>query len=335
MTEEKPIVYMLHGDDPIEIGKFVDLLVSKVAETGMADLNLTQFDGRAFNESDLKTAALSLPFLADRRLVILDQAQAALGKNSENQWVPFFNGLPETTALVLVARDEYVSGGSRRGWQALDQKHWIWGWIEAAGPRVFYRACRQPAQGEMVSWIRQKAESMQGKFTTGAAIALADQTGTDTQYTTQEITKLLTYVDYQRPVEVEDVELLTAPGGQVNVFDMVDGLADGNASKAMRLLKGLLDETDPFSLFGMVVRQFRLLIQTREILDEGGQTGSLSKELRVPAFVARKLSGQASRFSAERLSAVYHRLLELDEGTKTGQWPAELALEMFVAELKA
>ncbi len=334
MTDEKPVVYVLHGDDSIEIEKFVAALTARVAESGMADLNLTQMDGRAYNESDLKTAALSMPFLSDRRLVILDQAQAVLSKNSGDHWRPFLNSLPETTALVLIARDEFVSGGKNRGWQTLDQKHWIWKWIEEAGPRGFYRACRQPAAGEMAGWIRQKAEAMQGKFTPGAAIALADHTGTDTQYTSQEITKLLTYVDYQRPVEVEDVELLTAPGGQVNVFDMVDGLADGNVSRAMRLLKGLLDETDPFSLFGMVVRQFRLLIQAREVMDAGGSVDTLSQELRIPNFVARKLSSQAGRFSPERLSAVYHRLLELDEGTKTGLWSAELALELFVAELK-
>jgi DNA polymerase-3 subunit delta len=333
MTDEKPIVYVLHGDDLIEIEKFVDTMTAKVAETGMADLNLTQIDGRAYSESDLKTAALSLPFLADRRLVILDQAQAVLSKNSADQWRPFLNSLPDTTALVLIARDEFISGGSRKGWQVLDQKHWIWQWIEGAGPRAFYRACRQPGANEMAGWIRQKVETMQGKFTTGAAVALADHTGTDTQYTLQEITKLLTYVDFQRPVEVEDVELLTAPGGQVNVFDMVDGLAEGNVSRAMRLLRGLLDETDPFSLFGMVVRQFRLLIQAREVLDEGGSVETLSKELRIHGFIARKLTSQASRFSAQQLSAVYHRLLELDEGTKTGQWPAELALELFVAEL--
>ncbi len=335
MTEEKPIVYILHGDDPIEIGKFVDVLTAKVAETGMGDLNLTRIDGRAYNETDLKTAALSLPFLSDRRLVILDQAQAVISKNSADQWKPFLDSLPETTALVLIAWDEFVSSGKNKGWQTLQKKHWIWQWIEEAGARVFYRACRQPGAGEMAGWIRQKAEAMQGKFSGGAAIALADHTGTDTQYTTQEITKLLTYVDFQRPVEVEDVELLTAPGGRVNVFEMVDGLADGNVSRAMRLLKGLLDETDPFSLFGMVVRQFRLLIQAREALDEGESAESLSRELRVPPFVVRKISKQASRFSQERLSAVYHRLLELDEGTKTGMWPAELALELFVAELKS
>ena len=116
---------------------------------------------------------------------------------------------------------------------------------------------------------------------------------------------------------------------------MVDGLAAGNASRAMRLLVALLDETDPYLLFGMVVRQFRLLIQTRELLEEGASLERVARQLHLLNFVAKKLANQAGRFSMDGLRNVYHRLLELDEGTKTGQWPAELALEMLVAELKS
>ena len=111
-------------------------------------------------------------------------------------------------------------------------------------------------------------------------------------------------------------------------------MADGNTHRAFHLLHDLLDQTDTAGLFGMVVRQFRLLIQAREILDEGGAAETISRELGVQPFVARKLAGQAGRFSGARLSQIYHRLLVLDEGTKTSQWPPELALELFVAELK-
>jgi len=334
MAEEKPVVYILHGDDPVEIGKYVDAMVARLEETGLADVNLSRLDGRSLVESDLRTAAMALPFLADRRLVILDQAQTRFAKGNEDHFKSFLEKIPETTALVLIVRDEFVASGQKKGWQALPEKHWLWPWLQTSAGRCFYRQCRLPGQDDMPAWIRKTAEVQGGKFTPGAALALADHTGSDTQYAAQEIAKLLLYVDHARPVEPEDIELLTAPGGQVSVFDMVDGLAEGNANRAMHLLHGLLDETDPASLFGMVVRQFRLLIQVREILDEGGSADAISRELITPGFVARKLASQAGRFSPARLSHIYHRLLELDEGVKSSQWPIELALEMFIAELK-
>jgi DNA polymerase III subunit delta len=334
MADEKPVVYILHGDDPIEIEKFVETMTARLAETGMADLNLSRLDARSCGEGDLRTASMAMPFLVDRRLVVLDQAQARLGKGSEERFKPFLNEIPDSTALVLIVRDEFLTTGSHRGWQTLPEKHWLWQWKEETGSRAFYRACRLPAQKEMAAWIRKTAEAQGGKFTPGAAVSLADHTGNDTQYAAQEIAKLLLYVDNARAVELEDVELLTAPGGQVSVFDMVDGLAEGNSNRAMHLLHDLLDETDPPSLFGMIVRQFRLLIQAREILDQGGSADTISRELGVPNFVAGKLAGQAGRFTFARLRGIYHRLLALDEGTKISQWPPDLALEMFIAELK-
>jgi len=334
MAEEKPVVYIVHGDDPVEMGKFVDVMAAKLAETGMAELNLSRLDGRTAAEGDLRTAAMSLPFLVDRRLVVVDQAQARLGKGSEERLKPFLNDIPPTTALVLLVYDQFETSGGRRGWQSMPGNHWLSKWIESAHGRCHYKVCRLPDQEDMPFWIRKKAEALGGKFSTGAAITLADHTGNDTRYTQQEIVKLLTYVDGARAVEPADVELLTAPGGQVNVFEMVDALGEGNADRALRLLRGLLDETDTYSLFGMMVRQFRLLLQAREVLDEGGSVDTLTHELSVPNFVARKLAGQAGRFSLARLCQVYHRLLELDEGTKLSQWSPELALELFVAEMK-
>lgn len=333
-TSEKPVVYILHGDDPVEAKKFIDALIARMGDPSLLELNFSRLDARSSSESDLRTAALAMPFLAERRLVVLEQAQTRLSKAGEDKMKPFLSHLPDTTALVLVATDEYVTSGSKRGWQSLPQDHWLWDWIETMGAKVLYHACRQPLLEDMPNWIRKKAEGLGGKFEPAAARALSDHTGNDTQYALQEITKLLTYVNFQRPVDPDDIELLTAPGGQVNVFDMVDALAEGNSNRALRLLQGLLDETDSASLFGMVVRQFRLLLQAREVLDEGGTAETMVREMGVVKFVAQKLFGQAAGFSMARLRQVLHRLLELDEGMKSSQWTPDLALEMFVAEMK-
>jgi len=287
------------------------------------------------SEEDFHTAAQSLPFLADRRLVVVEQAQARFNaKEAEERYAKFLTHLPESTALVLEFPDEYQPSGRDRGWRVLSEKHWLWRWMDANSARAHYKVCRLPAREEMPDWIMKKAEALGGKFTRAGAQALADHTASETQVALREIEKLLTYVDYARAVEMEDVELLTVAEGPLNVFDMVDALADGRGDKAMRLLRGLLDQGDAMGLFGMVIRQFRLLIQAREILDEGGGVETIAREMGQANFVARKLAGQAPRFTLTRLRQAYHRLLELDEGVKSSQWTLELALEMFVAELK-
>jgi DNA polymerase-3 subunit delta len=148
-----------------------------------------------------------------------------------------------------------------------------------------------------------------------------------------EIHKLLAYVNYKRPVEPDDVELLTADVGQGNIFAMVDALGNQNGRLAQGMLHRLLEQQDPISIFGMVVRQFRLLLLTREILDGGENMGDIARLLKVPPFVADKLVSQARRFSAPVLEAIYHRLMEIDEAIKTGKVPGDLALDTLFAAL--
>jgi DNA polymerase-3 subunit delta len=117
------------------------------------------------------------------------------------------------------------------------------------------------------------------------------------------------------------------------VFDFVDALSNGNGKSAQHLLHRLLETEDTFSLWGMVVRQFRLLIQAREILDGRGNQNDVARALGVHPFVAEKAAQQAGRFSIESLEAIYRKLLKIDEGVKTSQVTLDLALDTLVVEL--
>lgn len=99
------------------------------------------------------------------------------------------------------------------------------------------------------------------------------------------------------------------------------------------MLHRLLEEQEALLIFGMVVRQFRLLLQTREVLDQGGREIDLVRALKISPFVAGKLVPQAHHFTQNKLEAIYRRLLELDEAAKTSQIDADLALDLLVVSL--
>jgi DNA polymerase-3 subunit delta len=164
-------------------------------------------------------------------------------------------------------------------------------------------------------------------------MALANHTGSDTALASQEITKLLTYVDFKRAVEAEDVEELSAAGGQVNVYKMADAIASGDSNTALRMLHGLLEEKDAITLFYRMVDHYRKLLQTREIMDEGGGVPQVIQDVENQGWLAPKLVDQARRFSMAELVAIYRRLVEMDEDTKTSQMSVDLAMDTLIAEL--
>ncbi len=328
---EKPVVYIFHGDDPFAIRRYVEVMISQMGDPTIADMNITRLDGRQAIDDELRSAANAMPFLAERRLVIVTHPFVRLTTDdSRRRFLGLLDGLPPSTALVLMVDDVL----ERKKWKSLPalDSNWMRKWLRAAGGRGYYSLCQLPPLHEMAEWIRKEARSQGGQFSQGAALALVTHVGNDTQMASLEIDKLLTYVDKTRPVEVEDVEELTAQAGQADVFAMVDAMAVGDTRQALGLLHRLFETQEPLSLFGMITRQFRLLLQARELMDEG-RASQLVSELHIHPYVAEKLSGQARRFQLDQLEVIYHRLLLVDEAMKTSQMPSDLALDTFVAEL--
>ncbi len=335
-ASEKPVLYLFYGDNALEIEDNLSSLQAKMGgDPSMAEMNTTHLQGKEASLNVLQDAAYALPFLAERRLVIVHGLPSGLGSSeARGRFEAFLDGLPETTALVLAVTDTFQ--GKRAGWKLMNKDGaFILKWAAKQSGRVYTKECRSPAAYEMAGWIVGRARQAGGQFQPQAAAALAAATGPDTGLAYQEIVKLLTYVDYRRPVELEDVQELTTPGGQADIFAMVDAIAVGNAGQALRNLDVLLQEQDPFSLFGMIARQFRLLLLAREAIDRSGRVDkkTLASQLSVHEFVADKLLAQAPRYTLVKLEQIYHRLLEMDRMIKTGQIDPVIALQTFIATL--
>ena len=168
-----------------------------------------------------------------------------------------------------------------------DEKHWLVKWMKKSGLKLERFAL--PAQWEMTGWIINNAKEQGGSIEQAAAAKLAEMVGADTRQAAQEVTKLLTYANWARPVRIQDVEAVSISTAEPDIFAMVDALAAGNGKAAQRMLHGLLENEDAFSLWGMVIRQFRLLLLAREVIDARGGQREVEQALGVHAFVAEKV----------------------------------------------
>jgi DNA polymerase-3 subunit delta len=187
----------------------------------------------------------------------------------------------------------------------------------------------------MTSWIENQAAGMGGEIETEAARLLASYLDEDPRLAKMEITKLLTYVDFARPVTEEDVKKLVADVRQGDVFEMVDAIGYGDGKKAMFMLRRLLEDSAALPLFGMIVRQFRLLIQVRELLDENPAQDyqTIAQMIGSHPYPIKKILPQAKIFNLDQLKTIYHELSNIDQAIKTGQLEDELALDLLVASL--
>ena len=319
-----PNLYFLFGNDEFAINRKLKDFESDFTDSTSADMNTARLDARTMSDSDLNNAVNAMPFLAKRRLVYLTNPSSKYNNASaRKKFFEYLEKAPDTTRVVL-----YESVEPRDA-----EKHWIVKWAEKNEKLIQTKAYMLPRLKEMTGWIVNETKKQEGQIEPRAAEMLKDMVGVDTRQAGMEIAKLLAYVNWARPITSSDVEAVCIVTSQQSVFDFVDALANGNGKSAQHLLHRLLENEDAFSLWGMVVRQFRLLIQAREILDGRGNKDDVARALGVHPFVAEKTTQQAARFSIESLESIYRRLLNIDEGVKTSQVTLDLAMDTLVVEL--
>jgi DNA polymerase-3 subunit delta len=314
-----PILF-LYGTDEFAISRRLSEIAAKTDKDGM---NTSRLEARLTNDEDLNNAVNSMPFLGDKRLVILaNPSQKFNSAETKKRLTAFLDKVPPTTLLVLHETVEPKEA----------EKHWLVKWT-AKTESAKSEALMAPKAREMNGWIVNEMKRQGGKISSEAAGKLAELVGADTRQAAQEIAKVLAYVNWARPVEVQDVAAVCVSTAEVDIFAFVDSLAAGDGQKSQSMLRKMLEEQDAFAIFPMIIRQFRLLIQAREIVEARGMVQDVQEILGVHPFVAGKVFQQAGRFTMRSLEAIYRRLLQMDEAAKTSAMPLDMALEMFVVEL--
>lgn len=325
MSQRKPTFYVLHGPDEFSRQAQVQEMRAAMGDPTTADLNTTLLDGKTATVSDVLSAAGAVPFLSDKRLVIVDgmltwlnrKGAGQTGKDQLEALAAGLTALPEFARVVFVEPD------------TLSDRHPILklAKTEPGGYHKLFDPPRNPAR-----WIATQAEQVYGVAIESAAVmALAAVVGDDLRAADSELAKLAAYANGERPITEADVALLTPYVAEADVFQMVDALGKRDGETAARLLHRLLDNDEPLRLFGMIIRQFRLLILAREYLNGGGTPKQIGKAIGVHPYVGEKLGQQVSRFTLAQLEQIYRFLLETDIGIKTGKVDSLVALDLLVA----
>jgi DNA polymerase-3 subunit delta len=325
--------YLFHGEDEFSRSETLAALKEKMGDPGLAELNTTIFDGSKVTLGELEHACGSVPFMADRRLVIVEGLLTRLESKGKEGALPdwqkeylekltqYLQRLPETTRLVLV-EDRSISKNNPVLRLAL------------ADERGHVKEFKPPQGKALNRWIEERVRKKGGQINPAAVETLAAFVGNDLRLLDQEIEKLIAYVDQARPISEDDVRLLVSYVREANIFEMVDALGQRDGQQAAKLLHQLLDEGEhPLALLGMIVRQFRIMIQVKELNGQGLNQQEIAAKLKLHRFVVKKAVRQAMNFSMEQLEAIYRKLLETDIAIKTGQMDEVLALDMLVVGL--
>lgn len=331
--------YIFHGKDEFSRAEELARLRGKLAEgdPAMAELNTTLLDGGKLSFGELRHACDSIPFMAERRLVIVHGLLARLtasrkskGKGASaaqkaflDELAAYLPDLPPTTRLIFIEEKTVPASHPILKVAKAEEKK----------KKGFVKVFNQPKEWALPNWIQKRVQEKGGSVSREAVTMLAALVGNDLRLLDQEIDKLLLYADGQQ-VTTEEVRALVSRARETSIFDLVDCVGRRQTGKALLLLHRLLDDGEaPLYLLAMLARQIRILIQVSELRAQGLNQQEVAKRLKLHPYVVEKGLAQARNFEMPQLEAAHSQLVETDWAIKTGKMEDVLALDTLVVAL--
>ena len=327
--------YILYGQDDFSLNQELAEIKKGIENQALLATNTTTLDGQGITLVQLRTVCESVPFLAGKRLVIVQGLLARFesrSKSSRQKKInpvtsqqdeqkslsAYISNLPKSAVLVLVEGEITRNNPLFR---ELSDKVVVKSFPLLRGPKL-----RQ--------WVQKRVAEETSSISQQAMDLLTKLVGSNLWIMASEINKLVLFTSGRR-IEEEDVRAIVSYAQEANVFVMVDAIIDFKTDVAEQSLQRLLQSgASPTYLLFMLSRQVRLIVRARELGNQGKSEMEIQKRLGLTQdFVLRKTLDQAGRYSLPRLREVYSRLLETDLSIKTGKYNGELALNILVAEL--
>ena len=312
--------YVFHGEDGHSQNETLAKLKEKFGDISMLDLNTTKFE-KAPTLTELKQACQAVPFLAKVRIV---QVYNFLSGNPNRKEIKeleaFLQELPDFTRLFFLES------------KTLNKNNAILK-LATSHEQGFAKQFGNLGGRALADWIQKQAENKNGRISPHATDLLATNVGSDLRILNNELEKLVLYKK-EAQIEAEDVLMLSPYAAEANIFELVDAIGARNSKRAALLFQKKINEgADPFYLFSMFIRQFRLLVQAKSLLEAGTSPAAVAGEMKIHKFVGQKLIQQSRGFTLEQLRAIYKHLLNIDVQVKTGEIEMGTALNLLVAEV--
>ena len=327
------MIHVLHGTDEFSIDEALRELRASVGSPELREANTSIFEGATTTPGELMAAACVVPFLADRRVVVVRGLLTRLehpprtGGFDGQAWSGLGDALqeiPASTDVVFVEVSEWRTRLRPNGTG-----------LRVVGPEARIREFRLPQRERLQSWVRERAAALGAQVRPDAAARLAWLVPGNLRILDQEIRKLTLFAE-DRPVTRQDVDLMVSSAREESVFAAVDAVLEGRHGIATRALYVLLEGgTGVNSIINLLARQVRLVLLARSLLESGlKDRGEIGSRIGLrQGFVLDKTLRQADRFGSGYLADVHRRLLDADLASKTGRMDDRLSLETLAARL--
>lgn len=306
--------YLLFGEEAYLRNQYKNRLKNALSDP-TDTMNVSRFEGKGILPSEIISLADTLPFFAERRLILIEDS--GFFKNKCDELADYLPTMPDTTCLLFVETE-------------VDKRNRLYKAVQKYG-----RVTEFQVQDErtLMKWILGTLKKEKRQITESTLHAFLEHTGTDMENISMELDKLLSYTLGRDVITTEDVNAICTMQTTGQIFEMIRAIAEKNQKKALELYYDLLAlKEPPMRILFLIARQFNQLLLVKSLAAKGLDKGAIASRAQIAPFVAGRCMTQARSFTLAQLEAAVQDCVETEEAVKTGAVSDLLSVELLIVK---
>ena len=314
------MMYLVFGEQELLVNKMIDKLAkSELGEVD--DFNLVSFDGYKSPLYEIVNDASTVPFMADKKVVVVKNSYFLTSENPKLEFEQSFNELEEyldnqNSSVVVIF--SVVSA-------KLDDKRPL---VKKIKEKSKIYALDNVSKKDLPRVVKQMFDKQGMTITNDALTEFLSRCGDDMYLINCEIEKLSCY---KKELDIKDINLMVAKKIEDNVFEMIDAIFSKKVDKVFRLYYDLkMNNNEPLTLISLIASQVRFLYQVMFLKDKGYSENNIANELSCHPYRAKVALEKVYRLNKMDLTDILEELSALDIKIKSGQIDRFVGFELFL-----
>ncbi|GAB3338245.1 DNA polymerase III subunit delta [Larkinella ripae] len=303
-------VYLLHGDESFFVEMIADELEKTVVPEHEKGFNQFVVFGKDAQVGAVMNMARRYPFMADRQLVLVKEAQqlGGLGEKANQSLLEDYAKAPlPSTVLVLCHTGPF------------DERKAL---AKAIGQKGVLLNSKKLYDNKVPDWIGEYCRQQQVKISLKAIQMLFDYIGNDLKRLAGEIDKIMINLKTGEEVSAETVERLVGISKEYNVFELQKALTLRDVLKANRIVDYFSRNPKDNPLPPMLIILYQFFTKVLMVQASRDQSEkALATLLGVHTFFVKDYLQTARAYPLWKVAGIIHSIRQADATSKGVEAP--------------
>jgi len=337
------MIIFFYGENDFKIKQKIKELENKfIKDVDPSGQNIFRLDGEKINSNDFSSKLSSGSLFCSKKMLIISNLLRNKEKNILSNLLDYFkkNKLDKRDDIFIFIENDLKSknkkelikiSNDRETTLKIEEKKFY----DFLSQQKYTQEIKSFNNLELNSFIKKELESYNLKIDNKDIQLLIALIGNNPWNLYHEIKKLAYYKISSEPIEKiqkKDIEKIVTGIFTENIFNFTDAISVKNTKLALKILEEqYLAGSEPDYILLMLLRQFKILLQIRELLDLNYNSQKIISSLKLHPFVINKGINQAKNFSKKTIKDILNTLINLEKLNRSFSIDLKVYLNLLVA----